>query len=349
MWKLPSLVLPAVKRRYLTPVKQKLGRYIQTAVRRELESFFQQPLNKALEAQERALEAQEQARKEQKLARKERESLAKDVQNLIGAQHTFRKAISNALSEPAGTNRRILREIMYRGASLPSIMGRELDVFAQCGEDLIVDAILQSRCPEAYKERSLRYLDIGANHPINTSNTYSLYQKGFRGVLVEPIHQLAEELRLLRPEDTVLELGVGTGDQDYAELNVVDHHEISSLSSEFIEDFINRNQNDWKVEAEIKIELIDINMLLEQYFPERAPDVLDIDVEALDFEILNRIDFKRFRPLLIIIEPSDDFVKPEGYESNSHRICAYMKEQEYFEIARTRINQIFCAASAMED
>ena len=76
--------------------------------------------------------------------------------------------------------------------------------YAQCGEDLIID----------YAARTLgiaagRYLDIGAHHPIYLSNTCLFYRQGWRGVCVEPDASLLPPFRKFRPQDALLNVGIG--------------------------------------------------------------------------------------------------------------------------------------------
>src|SRR5690348_15604960 len=61
--------------------------------------------------------------------------------------------------------------------------------YAQCGEDVIVGFLLGW-----LNISEPTYLDIGANDPIQYNNTYALYQRGFRGVCVEPNPTLFERL-----------------------------------------------------------------------------------------------------------------------------------------------------------
>src|SRR5690242_9998804 len=70
--------------------------------------------------------------------------------------------------------------------------------YAQSGEDLVAEFIL--RYLKIYAE-SVNYLDIGANDPVFSNNTYFFYLKGARGVLVEPNVALCARLRAVRPED----------------------------------------------------------------------------------------------------------------------------------------------------
>ena len=75
--------------------------------------------------------------------------------------------------------------------------------YAQTGEDVIVAEILlaslrlQGRAPS-----TINYVEIGANHPISTSNTYLLYSRfGASGLLVEADPRLIGDLRSTRSRD----------------------------------------------------------------------------------------------------------------------------------------------------
>src|SRR4051812_46243595 len=76
--------------------------------------------------------------------------------------------------------------------------------FAQQGEDLALESVFGF-----LRVAKPSYIDIGAGHPIIGNNTYKFYRQGGRGVLVEPNPKLAELLRQVRPNDTVIEAGIG--------------------------------------------------------------------------------------------------------------------------------------------
>lgn len=52
------------------------------------------------------------------------------------------------------------------------------------------------------------YIDIGANDPVIDSVSYAFYQRGWRGIHVEPIPVYAEKIRAARPDETVIEAAV---------------------------------------------------------------------------------------------------------------------------------------------
>ncbi len=72
------------------------------------------------------------------------------------------------------------------GSRIPVVLR---DSYAQCGEDLIVEALLRARLQKQRRQPdSLTYIEIGANHPIATSNTYLFYERyGARGIELVPI------------------------------------------------------------------------------------------------------------------------------------------------------------------
>ena len=87
--------------------------------------------------------------------------------------------------------RRNLREVVRH--SRPS--------FSQYGEDLIVDKLLHPRDKGTY-------VDVGANHPINGSNTFRLYLRGWNGLAIDPNPRFAQDFKSYRPRDRYLTEGV---------------------------------------------------------------------------------------------------------------------------------------------
>lgn len=75
----------------------------------------------------------------------------------------------------------------YKSATAPG---------SQCEED----AILESLFPPPMVGT---YVDIGAGEPSECSNTWKLYQRGWRGLLVEPLPEFVLQLVRWRPGDMV--------------------------------------------------------------------------------------------------------------------------------------------------
>jgi len=73
--------------------------------------------------------------------------------------------------------------------------------YAQVGEDIIVGGLL--RGAQGF------YIDVGAHPPQRYSNTQLLYERGWRGINVEPNPAAARAFARVRPRDTILVCGIG--------------------------------------------------------------------------------------------------------------------------------------------
>jgi FkbM family methyltransferase len=211
--------------------------------------------------------------------------------------------------------------------------------YGQLGEDLILEGVLKSW----FAHRSLplqqvRYLEVGANHPIQTSNTYLFGRKwGGRGVLVEANPDLVEALMQVRGQDRVLNFAVvPPGFPQRVRINISAHSELSSLDAGHVKSFGALGQIDRVVE----VESVTLDELLDHCFPEGL-HLLSIDIEGLDLEVIRHSQFHR-RPVFIVTEPSRHY--HAGAEAAFRHVMA---EKGYVEVARTDYNLIFGDARAM--
>src|SRR5215207_3038394 len=74
--------------------------------------------------------------------------------------------------------------------------------YAQNGEDVVLWRALRH-------VRRGRYVDVGAADPVEYSVTHAFYRRGWRGLNVEPVAQLADALRRKRPEDHTVVAAAG--------------------------------------------------------------------------------------------------------------------------------------------
>jgi FkbM family methyltransferase len=146
-----------------------------------------------------------------------------------------------------------------------------------------------------------------------------MYQRGARGILVEPDPQLADLLRRDRPRDIVLNVGAAFDERRSATLMRF-NSSVFNTFSEAQADLITNSSKNWRpdqlqdIQSELEIQLVHVNDILSQI---DALHFLSIDAEGVDLPILRAIDFNVFRPKMICIEASADFdpvLKPYGYE-----------------------------------
>lgn len=214
--------------------------------------------------------------------------------------------------------------------------------YAQSGEDAILDYIIRvNRIP--YDK--VTYIDLGANHAKNLSNTYFLYSKGAKGVIVEANPALISDLTFYRNRDIILNncVDIETGKQvDFYIMNV---DGLSTISAESAEEMCRINP-ELKVIDKKTLITVNYNYIVENYLG-ATPTILSIDLEGKDMEVLQSINFEKYRPLLILVEMIEYDTKL-AYSTKNNEVVTYMKSQGYDEYAFTGINSIFIDKSRSE-
>lgn len=228
---------------------------------------------------------------------------------------------------------RVARIIRKVKSFSPVLKGKATVSFSQFGEDIIMIKML-----ERYNVNDISYLDIGANDPVNGSNTYNFYLRGNKGVLVEPNSDLCSKIRQVRSRDRILNVGISDGSlseadyymfaPQYCGMNTFSKEEASRYES-----------NGYKVVNTVKVALKDVNELIAENF-DGPPVVISLDVEGFDETILRKLDFNRFAPLLICVE-TVEFSRDKEFVKRTN-IIDFMQGKGYFVFADTNVNTIFC-------
>lgn len=218
---------------------------------------------------------------------------------------------------------------------------KEFLSFAQAGEDRAIKFLFNSM-----GINQITYLEIGTNNPIDINNSYLFYLGGSRGVCVEPNPTLISKIKKHRPEDTCLNVGISPdGKEGLLDFYIFDEGDSEKgLSTFSAKQAAHVEQTTHIRIAEVKkIPVIPINNIFEEYFPDKAPQFLSLDVEGLDLEILKSIDYSKYRPVVICVE-SVDFTIDHKKNKNTELI-EFMESQGYFVYADTGINSIFADKS----
>lgn len=212
---------------------------------------------------------------------------------------------------------------------------------SQAGEDSIIAYVL-AVIGKPLGEST--YIDLGANHPIEMSNTYFFYTMGARGVLVEANDDLCDELKKERPEDIVLNNAVSEKSGDTVSFNILNFDGLSTVGS--IDELKSEN-SDVKIEKTVSVETICYNDIVDKYL-KSAPVILNLDIEGKEMDILRSIDFENKRPFFIIIEMIP-YSKKLVVGQKNEEIMEFMKGVDYSEYAFTGINSIFIDNKALKE
>jgi len=155
------------------------------------------------------------------------------------------------------------------------------------------------------------FVDVGANHPFDGSQSWHLEERGWNGILVEPQPDLARELAQARKAKV---FAVACSSPKNAGLRLP-FYVVGPLSS------LDRDAMapgaEAKTVVEVPIRTLE-DILVESHAPQPI-DFLSVDVEGHETEVLRGLDISRWRPRLILVEDhvsnlsTHRFMKSIGY------------------------------------
>jgi len=134
------------------------------------------------------------------------------------------------------------------------------------------------------------YVDIGAGDAIDCSNTWHLYQRGWRGLLVEPLFWWWPSLLRARRGDHLVESAV----RNYTGKTLL---RVQGSVSSVIPSWDVASVSQMIIDCERGVEILDQFPVIRD-----ACQFCSIDVEGAEAEVIESIDWHKFRPKVLCVE-----------------------------------------------
>ncbi|MDR2452437.1 MAG: FkbM family methyltransferase, partial [Candidatus Accumulibacter sp.] len=152
------------------------------------------------------------------------------------------------------------------------------------------------------------YIDVGANDPVIDSVTKAFYERGWRGINVEPLPSCHAALARDRPEDINLPCAAGAAAGEL-ELWEPDISGWASLSPEVVARYRSAGHQGTprRVRVMTLAEICRQHVRGEIHF-------LKIDVEGCEAEVIAGMDHTDFRPWVLVIEATEPGSSVENYQ-----------------------------------
>lgn len=319
---------------YLAPVCERQN-FFNAAARESVENSYYLFLNNIQKLNAESEDLLEKCN----VLQEENEQLKKEAQLYTKEMFAFESARKELLSMRAQLDEIMQTEIIPKKTTETFWDKRSR---AQAGEDSILLYIFMVLGIDLTKEY---YLDLGANHAKELSNTYLLYEKGMRGVLVEANPALIGELKLFRSEDVVLNKCISTRESaEPMKFYVLSGDGLSSADLDAVNEVLEKNPA-LKIEEEVWVEPVTVSRILEKYFS-KGPLVLNVDVEGMEEDILRAIDYNKYAPFIIIVERID-YSMTISTKKREDKVDEFLREKGYIEYAFTGINSIYMNESLL--
>lgn len=165
---------------------------------------------------------------------------------------------------------------------------RKRSYYGQEGEDIALRRIFQ-------KQNTGFFVDVGCFHPVKYNNTYLLYKKGWRGINIDIDEIKIQGFNWLRRKD--INIAQAVSDKKgvmeywtngfYSLVNTLDNGVAS--------------QRDGYRKMSVETDTLS-NIIDQTKYKDQPLDLLCIDAEGHDLVVLQSLDFKRYRPGVVVVE-----------------------------------------------
>ncbi|MDB5146688.1 MAG: FkbM family methyltransferase [Mucilaginibacter sp.] len=199
-----------------------------------------------------------------------------------------------------------------------------LKSYSQEGEDMVLRSFFEGK-----KNYKGYFVDVGAHHPYRYSNTLFFYQKGWKGINIEPTPGAIKAFNIFRRKDINLNIGVSDR-RDKLIFYCFNEPALNGFSKELSEER-NGTSKKYKIIKEVEVETYPLAEILDKYLPAgQKIDFLTIDVEGLDLIVLKSNNWNKYKPSYILVEDRIDFTNLSDSE-----VYKYLEEQGYQLVAKT--------------
>ena len=161
--------------------------------------------------------------------------------------------------------------------------------YAQNGEDVLLWRALQNLGAGFY-------IDVGAAHPDEDSVTRAFYDRGWRGINIEPVKAMAARIAAARTRDVTLAVAAGAAE------GTITLHAVAGTGLSTTDPSAACALAGAGVQASITtVPMRTLRSIMDEYAP---PSVhfLKIDVEGAEHAVLLGLDLRRHRPWIILVE-----------------------------------------------
>ncbi|MEM4655158.1 MAG: FkbM family methyltransferase [Thermosphaera sp.] len=200
--------------------------------------------------------------------------------------------------------------------------------YSQEGEDLILLRVFENKAKGFY-------VDVGAHHPFRFSNTYLFYRKGWWGINIDAARDSIKLFKKFRPRDINLEIAISDKNEEMT-YYVFDEPALNTFDEKLAEERVRATK--YKIIDKIKIRTKTLTEVLDRYMPEdQQIDFLTIDTEGSDIKVLLSLDWRRYKPDIVLIEVLNYTYLEDIYYSEIYNL---MRKNGYSAFAKT-FNTLF--------
>lgn len=196
--------------------------------------------------------------------------------------------------------------------------------YSQLAEDLILSKLFHSVSIPDNKW----YIDVGAYHPIQYSNTLLLHKLGWNGINIDANPDAILAFRRNRPHDINLHYAISDR-PGTVEFQIYRNPTTNRIGSRNSCSLLSQ-----KPLYSIKVHAITLQDIVVKHLPKVGFwGVLSVDCEGHDLAVLRSLDWTRTRPFSLVVEDYDNSLESEIFQ--------FCKSKGYFLYAHFDVARVF--------
>jgi len=189
--------------------------------------------------------------------------------------------------------------------------------YSNWGIDMLADEFFK-------KKMSGFYVDVGCHQPLLNNNTYRLYKRGWRGINIDLDYNTIDMFNFFRNKDLNIQAAISN---KVEEKNLYFFHNRSPVNT------LSKDSGS-KAKEIRKIQTTTLNKIINaSKYRGNEIDFISIDVEGFELNVLEGLDFEKYKPKLVILELIDPNIK-EFYQQKlsnilNSEINKFMENKKY--------------------
>lgn len=193
------------------------------------------------------------------------------------------------------------------------------------------------------RRNSGTFVEVGANDGIYVSNTWGPATRGWRGIMVEPVLELARQCEVNHrghPNVTVVHSAVGPPSVEQIEIHVAGA--LSTASTEVLAEY---KDLDWArgqlMGLRTVVPCVTLDSLLADMDVNSGFDLLVVDVEGFEKQVFEGFDLSRWKPLMMIVELTDSHQTLRSRALDDARLQDFIVQNGYAIVYKDSANTVF--------
>ena len=192
-------------------------------------------------------------------------------------------------------------------------------------------------------------VEVGAYDGITYSNTSGLIEKGWQGILIEPIPDFYNATLARYGKNTKIKLVNKAVGEKSGELLLNLSGPLTSGSSKIQSEYENLEwAKKFLTNSSISVHVETLTKILDDLNVPQVFDVLVIDVEGFEKEVLAGFNWQKYSPRMVIIELADFHPDMTNQREINRKLSKEISSQGYEIVYKDYINTVFIEVSYLE-